>query len=73
MGCQVLRGSEARAYDWLGQCQETGIICCVNPCKPCYDQEGVLQMPEKNLNDVVKDVGGAADSAAKKMGSNTKH
>ena len=68
MGCQILRGSESKAYDWLGQCGETGVICCVNPCKPVYDFDQVMEMPEKDLTGIVKDANTAADSGVKKLG-----
>ena len=70
MGCQILRASEDSAYDWLGQFQRTGFLCCVNPCKPVYDRDQLMEMPDKDLNQVVKDVGDVADGAAKKLGSN---
>ena len=68
MGCQILRGSESKAYDWLGQCSETGLLCCVNPCKPIYDCGQIMEMPEKDLSGVVKDASDAANSGTKKLG-----
>lgn len=71
MGCQILRGSEPNAYDWCGQFSETGVLCCVDPCKPLYDMEGIMKMPEKDVAGVVKDLGNTANDVKRNLGSNS--